>query len=542
MARTLLSLWIFSIFWGLPGLSRGEGPGIADPLEMLWSGELHLASDGSPLVPVRLDAGKSSFELVPRGEAVLKAGKRHVAARPGVALIASVREGKPAVLAHRVAVEEVPFGDAAAAATAVARWKERGLAAGSLVIGSRHQVGERVFDNRSHVILVGPQGGLPEAEALIADVAGRFSEVQPRIFSELLRRPTGIVEVRDEKGRLLASSRGLLILEAGAILLKHVEHSHGYANHGREDRLYKGPIHLTVGSDGRIAAVNVLPIEELIRGIVPSEIYATAPLEALKAQAVTARGEVLAKIGARHRTDPWAICAEQHCQVYKGLSGAHPRTDEAIDLSRGQYLFSPAGKLVDSVFSSTCGGHTENNEAVWGTPPDPSLRGVPDWVASEGEQPGLQGKVADVAAFLSLEVAGMCGAGSFSRADKYRWERRFSEDEMNTIGTRLGVGRIRGLEVTGRGVSGRATGLAFRGEKGNRIVRGELNIRRLLGNLNSSLFVVAKQEGAWTFRGAGWGHGVGMCQTGAIGRAERGHDYRAILRHYYNGAEPVTLH
>lgn len=201
---------------------------------------------------------------------------------------------------------------------------------------------------------------------------------------------------------------------------------------------------------------------------------------------------------------------------------------------------------MDSVFSSTCGGHTENNESVWGTPPDPSLRGVPDWVEGvEGQEAlaAFAGKVSDVDAWLGIEVPGMCGIASLSRADKYRWSKRFSAEEMNEIGKTLGVGRVLDLSVTGRGASGRATGLAFTGEQGARVVQGELRIRRLLGNLNSSLFVVerAGQQG-WQFRGAGWGHGVGMCQTGAIGRAERGHDYRAILRHYYNGAEPISLY
>lgn len=537
MSRFLL----FSIVWIAWVLPAGAAP--PGDLEILWSGSLHLAADGSPLIPVGIESGQASIEVVPKGQVILRSGKRHVAARPGRPLIVTLRGGKAATLVHRVVVEEFPFEEGEAASLAVEAWKKRGFPASSTLIGGVHHLGPRRVDNRSHQILLGPPGTRREAEDLIARVAASFPDVQPRPFAELVRRPSGAVEVRDERGRLLLTGQGVVVLEAASVLVKSVEHSHGYANHGREDRTYPGPIHFTVGSDGKLAAANVVPVEELLRGIVPSEIYATAPMEALKAQAVTARGEVLAKIGVRHRTDPWAICAEQHCQVYKGSAGFHQRTDEAISSSRGEYLFSPGGVLVDSVFSSTCGGHTENNEAVWGTRPDPSLRGVPDWIEPLESLAPFAGKVDDVAAWLGLEVPGLCGVGGFSRADKYRWVRQFSGEEMDTVGRRLGVGKVLALTVTGRGVSGRATGLAFQGEQGEIVVRGELRIRRLLGNLNSSLFVVERDPGGgWRFRGAGWGHGVGMCQTGAIGRAERGQDYRAILAHYYNGAGPVALY
>jgi SpoIID/LytB domain protein len=102
--------------------------------------------------------------------------------------------------------------------------------------------------------------------------------------------------------------------------------------------------------------------------------------------------------------------------------------------------------------------------------------------------------------------------------------------------------------VVERGVSGRALLLAISGERGATEVRGELTIRRSLGMLNSSLFVVSTERddsgspSAWVFRGGGWGHGVGMCQTGAIGRADAGEDYRAILRYYFNGAEVAKIY
>lgn len=136
----------------------------------------------------------------------------------------------------------------------------------------------------------------------------------------------------------------------------------------------------------------------------------------------------------------------------------------------------------------------------------------------------------------------MCGASSFARPEKLRWTREFSDDALNEKLASLGIGRITGMDVRARGVSGRATRLRLSGEEGEVEVRGELTIRRLFGNLESSLFVIERLPGRWRFRGAGWGHGAGMCQMGAIGRAERGADHRSILEHYYPGSELRRLY
>src|SRR5207253_11403234 len=164
-----------------------------------------------------------------------------------------------------------------------------------------------------------------------------------------------------------------------------------YSFHGYETRTYPGRLFATVDASGSLALVAAVGMERLVKGVVPSEIFARAHLEALKAQAVTARGEVLAKVGARHLGDPYLLCAEQHCQVYRGAGAETAATDAAVDATRGEALFarvpgeplgeggSTVSRLVDSVYSAVCGGYTEDNDVVWGTPPDPSLRGRPDF-------------------------------------------------------------------------------------------------------------------------------------------------------------------
>lgn len=530
------------------GVAAKAAPRANAAMELLWGHRLHFAADGSPLVTVRIDEGEHEIALALKGPGFVDAGGKRIDLPAGTSLRFRAAKARPADIRWSAQVAEIPFRDKAAARAVLAKWAQRGYAVRAATVGGVFGIDGRVLDNRRYAILIGAAGTRDEAQRRADEAAAKYEDAQPLLHSALARRPSGTIDAFDGAGRKIASARDALEIRATAgITVRAVEHDIGYAAHGREDRTYRGSVYVTVDAQGQLAAVNALPLEEQIRGIVPSEIYATAPLEALKAQAVTARGEILAKIGARHTGDPYLLCAEQHCQVYKGLSGEHPNTDRAIAASRGEVLFARDGSLVDSVYSSTCGGHTENNEAVWGTPPDPSLRGVPDWLGHAAPLEPFEERVTDVATFLASDVPGMCRESSFARSDKYRWERRFSAAEMDAVGARLGVGAVRAIEVTGRGVSGRATGLSFTGAAGATVVQGELKIRRLLGNLNSSLFVVDREgpperPTGWRFRGAGWGHGVGMCQTGAIGRAERGYDHRAILRHYFNGAEPVSLY
>jgi SpoIID/LytB domain protein len=233
--------------------------------------------------------------------------------------------------------------------------------------------------------------------------------------------------------------------------------------------------------------------------------------------------------------------------VYQGRSGEAASTTAAVEATRGDALFSKdGGRLVDSVYSAVCGGHTENNEIVWGGPPDPSLRGQPDLL-----EPPSQGPTpANLEAFLAAaEMPAACQLSSFARPNKFRWEKHFTAAQVNAFTESLGVGPVQAMKLSERGVSGRARVLTISGEKGATQIRGELNIRKLFGMLNSSMAVVEPttrdSEGrvtGWAFRGGGWGHGVGMCQTGAIGRAEAGHRYREILRHYYNGAEVAPIY
>jgi stage II sporulation protein D len=530
-------------------------PPLPDPndrLEQLYGRKQLRFGRGAPIVTVMLSEGQREVVFVPQGRLRLQARgglAKTLEAPAGTTWTIRLTGYEPADVGYAVQVAELRWSNKQEVEDQRRLWAERGFALKDVPSGSLFGIAGHVLDNRRHNLLLSEPLSEEKARELLKDLHGRFG-VQGALAPSLESRPRGLLEIVDSAGAVLAVAQDLVSAtspDGGSFLVKDVEHARGYAWHGRQDRTYRGDLEFAVDRFGGIAVINALPLETYLRGIVASEIPAKAPAEALKAQAVAARGEVLAKLGTRHLIDPYLLCAEQHCQVYAGKGNETAATDAAISATAGEALFAPGGgPLVDSVYSAVCGGHTENYDAVWGGPGDPMLRGRPDLL--EAPPAPLAGGVSDenLPEFLAHQAPAYCALSSLANPKKYRWERRFSAAEVDELFRPFGLGHVQAMAVQKRGVSGRAVLLQISGEEGATQVRGELNIRRLFKNLNSALFQLEapsrRHPSEWVFRGAGWGHGAGMCQVGAIGRAERGQTYREILRHYFNGAEIVRIY
>jgi peptidoglycan hydrolase-like amidase len=210
-----------------------------------------------------------------------------------------------------------------------------------------------------------------------------------------------------------------------------------------------------------------------------------------------------------------------------------------------------------------CGGQSEDNEVVWEVPPSRALRGRLDWLwGSEHVANGLTASrpanradpmdLSDDRAlrqFLDHPPPSFCAKASLGKKDKFRWSRRFTKDVVTQRVQPLGVGDVISLAIEDRGKSGRLRSLKVVGTHGVTYVHRELPVRRMFNNLPSGLFVIDEERAnpsgpvsAFVFRGGGHGHGVGMCQTGAVGMAELGYNYKQILRHYYNGAQVLRVY
>ena len=504
---------------------------------------------GEPQVPIGLMEGRREVRFSPKGRMRLRFGgdeERLLEAPAGSVWTVRVTDGTPAELTARIQLAELPFADKAGLAEAQAQWKARGMAVRTHVLGSLYGIAGKVIDNRRYLLLLDEAHTPKAAPERQAELLRQFG-VRTTLFEELRAPARAILEVKDEAGNVAGLAQDNVYaetLDGTGFDVRQVEHDVGYDNHGFEDRSFRGTLQISADRHGTLAVVNVVKLEDLLKGLVPSEIYARAHPEALKAQAVTARGEVLAKVGIKHLADPYLLCSEQHCAVYRGRTGEAATTTAAVEATRGEGLFSAGGRLVDSVYSAMCGGHTEDNDVVWGGPPNPNLRGRPDLLGPSEGLPTPE----SLPEYLRTELPAACRLSTFARAGKYRWEKRFGVEQVNGLTTHLGVGTVHALSLGERGVSGRARTLTVAGDKGVTQVRGELNIRRLFGMLNSSMALVEEERDAegrltgWRFRGGGWGHGVGMCQTGAIGRAEAGQRYRDILRFYFNGAEVAPIY
>ncbi|MBL8912786.1 MAG: SpoIID/LytB domain-containing protein [Archangium sp.] len=457
-------------------------------------------------------------------------------------------KGTPAAIVARIQVAEVPFNDKLGLAQAQQEWSERGLQLKSQILGGVYGIAGKVIDNRRYVLVVDQPPAPPESlAAQQAEILQKF-QVRTSLLEDVKSKGTISLELLDGSGGVVAKSDDRLTAESpdGApIEVKRVEYGVGYDFHNFEDRAYRGAILMTSDRAGKIAVINQVDLEDLLKGLVPSEIFAKGHPEALKAQAVTARGEVLAKIGLKHLADPYVLCTEQHCAVYKGVGGEAPTTNAAVEATRGEASFDANDRLVDSVYSAVCGGHTENNDIVWGGVPNPSLRGRPDVMPGKAPAPAPGDGLTK---FLTADAVHACKVSSFAQLTKYRWEKRFTAKEVDEKLASFGVGRVMAMNVTERGVSGRARLLQISGEEGATTLRGELTIRRTFGMLNSAMFELKAEKDpkgkpvTWVFTGGGWGHGVGMCQTGAIGRAEAGQTYKQILDHYFNGAQVARIY
>ncbi len=309
----------------------------------------------------------------------------------------------------------------------------------------------------------------------------------------------------------------------------------------RTTREYRGVIEIRRDGAGGLNVINLVDIESYLRGVTPSEMPAKYPLEALKAQAVAARGQALIK-GGRHEAEGFDVCATQHCQVYGGATSEDPRSDQAVASTAGEVLVYN-GRLADTLYSSTCGGHTANNEDYWTQQqPVPYLRGVADFEPEDNV--GLTFPLSGEALKQYLRYAPRvnCYQSRYAKSDKVRWWLTVTRPQMQEKLAALGeFGDLLDVRVSARAESGMASKLVVIGSRKLIAVSGGEAIRKALGVQSATFAIESYREKpealpvVFVIYGAGWGHQVGMCQVGAAGLADEGWDYRRILEKYYRG-------
>jgi SpoIID/LytB domain protein len=515
-----------------------------DKLRILYSSRFTFTDDGLPLVTVEIVGGQKQVTLGADGGIVVRPdgeGGSAVAAKKGATWVIHAEDTKPATIQDWAVVERLTPDDATGVASSTKRWTGRGYDPKVFEIGTVFGVDGEVMDTRETLIVV-------EGDA--TKLAKKFGVVTS-VYRELVSRPSGTIVAESSDGTRVENPSVLWFEPRDAeetISVDDVPISAGGSQleTKTETRRYWGSVYVTLDERGMLVAVNAVSEDKLLAGLVPAEIFPDSPQEALEAQAIAARTELLQKIGRRNLTDPFLLCSTQQCQVYAGAGHEDARTTKAVEKTRGIVLLRDGGGLTDVRYSASCGGHGEDNDTIWGGDPDPSLRGKSDETGKAKFSTIDDGNIED---FLDEDPKkSWCGRAKLGKG-RFRWTQEVAAADLDALVAKHypEVGKVRSLEPLERGNSGRVTKIEIKGSKGTAVAEGDLHIRRLLGGLKSTLFVVkavgkADAPTAFEFRGAGFGHGVGMCQVGAIGMAEAGKSHEDILGHYFRGTHLHRLY
>lgn len=319
----------------------------------------------------------------------------------------------------------------------------------------------------------------------------------------------------------------------------------------KEDLEYKGELEVMIDSSGNLTAVNIIDIEEYLASVNSSEMRNDNNIEMLKAQTVAARSTVLATMGKHHFSDGFDLCSDDHCQCYQGITKMSELSRKVTEETKSEVLIFDSA-FVDARYSKICGGITERYSTCWEDMDFPYLASFYDNAAGS-EIKDVMGETEAEKLISDGNFECFCNTNKHSLPesldfckDLFRWEISINCSEVKeNLKQKFGqdIGEVSGMRVLNRGYSGRIFRLEIIGSIKNTVISKELNIRRLLSktHLPSSAFVIDKTQSVFTLRGAGWGHGAGLCQIGAQIMGEKGYSYKDILKHYYRGASLKTL-
>ncbi len=379
---------------------------------------------------------------------------------------------------------------------------------------------------------------------LTSDSGVELLSGSPQTILKFVFSPEGRTKVYDEQEHLLLTSTDSLILsylEPGATtLLFNLEFGRGYYWAGYENRAYRGEIHLLPFQSG-LTIVNQLTIEEYLYSVVPSEMPSSWPAAALEAQAIAARTYAFSHLGSYQKRG-FDLLSSVASQAYNGVKNETSSVVKAVNATKGQVL-TFEGKPISAFYSANSGGYSTVPPETWRFTP-PYLQAVPDKLL-----PAHNGLLSpeELATWVAERTPSYSSRSKYSSRSAYRWQVIVTREEIESRLNRQQLGEITGLITVGRADCGRVNQVLIKGTKDSLILKGDA-IRSKLGGLRSNLFVVEPKLGKdglpefFVFTGGGFGHGVGMDQSGAAGMADDGFTVEEILNHYYPGTTLTNIY
>ena len=390
------------------------------------------------------------------------------------------------------------------------------------------------------------------------------------------RSEAGIIVLIDRARHEIHRSPSIRLTpeEASTFSLSNVAIGKQFHWERREDQTFQGDLMFRLREDGTIAVINEVFLEDYLMSVISSEMNADSPIEFLKAHAILSRSWLLAALNQKEKTkrtskpvtsiteeevirwhdredhDHFDVCADDHCQRYHGITKiVSQQADEATRETRGRVI-TYQGKICDARYSKCCGGLTEDFGTAWDDQRVPYLKSIPD---ASVPHPAIATEE-EVRRWILSAPQAYCNTRDKALLDKvlsdfdrntetfFRWTVEYRREELEEIlreKSGFDLGTLQDIVPLRRGPSGRISRLRIVGSKKNMVVGKELEIRRWLSrsHLYSSAFIVIFEAGRIILHGAGWGHGVGLCQIGAAVMATRGFSAEEILKHYFRNIE-----
>ncbi len=397
----------------------------------------------------------------------------------------------------------------------------------------------------------------------------------------------GLIVLAGNDGNFIVSAKEIHCanVSGGTFTLRDVAIGVQFHWERKEEQTFRGNLILIARDNGTFAVINEIPLEEYLASVISSEMSGESPFEFLKAHAITSRSWLAAMLGREERNvdidpersirtdnelirwydredhDIFDVCADDHCQRYQGIARIiFDRAAKAVEATRGFFLVH-GEKICDARFSKACGGLTEEFENTWEDKHLPYLESIPDssihhskilselaaedWILSN---PDAYCNTTDETILRQILPAFDQETTNF-----FRWAVDYERGELEEIlNSKSGIdfGTLLNLVPIQRGPSGRISRLKIEGSKKTLVVGKELEIRRWLSktHLYSSAFVVMTERETdgmpkhFLFYGAGWGHGVGLCQIGAAVMATKQFPAEEILKHYFRNAQLQKLY
>ena len=381
-------------------------------------------------------------------------------------------------------------------------------------------------------------GIMTKQKQLFFRVGSDFEIIEDnKVVVEGTKGELAIVTITDDQAKLEIEGQEFQFSDAvrikpksyAPVLLHQVEYGSGYYWGGRMDMQYRGQLKIKV-KDNNLTAINIVPLEAYLMSVVPSEMIASWPIEALKVQSVAARSYTLANLD-KHKSDSYDLCATVHCAAYRGINREHPRSNQAVQETAGE-IMTYDSKPINAVYSANSGGHTENSEDVWNFKV-PYLRGV----STQMKHSPFPLSPAELKEWLQEIPESYSQDNKYTKASHYRWQR---ELKLEYLESRLDIKEIEQIIPTNRGIGGSVESVLVVGKNKEKKIKSGLRYK--FGGLRSNRFWIQPQYqdgelASFVFYGGGWGHNVGMDQVAVASMADSGHDYRKILRHFYTAIE-----